>query len=48
MSGPISKEFLKAVADVFDDAGAEAVRHVRDEDPETYAAAKSIQTGSLK
>jgi hypothetical protein len=37
MSGPISKEFLKALADVFDDTGAEAVRHVRDEDPETYA-----------
>jgi hypothetical protein len=37
MSGPISKEFLKALADVFDEAGREAVRHVRDEDPETYA-----------
>jgi hypothetical protein len=36
MSGPISKEFLKALADVFDESGREAVRHVRDEDPETY------------
>jgi hypothetical protein len=36
MSGPISKESLKAQADVFDESGREAVRHVRDEDPETY------------
>jgi hypothetical protein len=36
VSGPISKDFLKALADVFDESGREAVRHVRDEDPETY------------
>lgn len=36
MRGPVSKDFLKALADVFDDVGAVAVRHVRDEDPETY------------
>jgi hypothetical protein len=34
---PISKAFLKALADTFDEAGRQAVRRVRDEDPETYA-----------
>ncbi len=38
MAGPISKEFLKALADTFDEAGREAVRQVRDKDPETYAS----------
>jgi hypothetical protein len=38
VSGPLSKEFLKALADTFDEAGREAVHHVRDEDPETYAS----------
>jgi hypothetical protein len=35
---PISKAFLKALADTFDEAGRQAVRRVRDEDPETYAS----------
>ena len=38
MAEPISKAFLKALADTFDEAGREAVRKVRDEDPETYAS----------
>ncbi len=38
MSGPLPKAFLEALADVFDESGREAVRHVRDEDPETYAS----------
>jgi hypothetical protein len=38
VSAPLSKAFLKALADTFDEAGREAVRHVRDEDPETYAS----------
>jgi hypothetical protein len=38
MAGPISKAFLKALADTFDEAGRESVRQVRDEDPETYAS----------
>jgi hypothetical protein len=38
VAGPISKAFLKAVADTFDEGGREAVRQVRDKDPETYAS----------
>jgi hypothetical protein len=38
LSRPLSKAFLKALADTFDEAGREAVRRVRDEDPETYAS----------
>ena len=38
MAGPLSKAFLKALADTFDEGGREAVRRVRDEDPETYAS----------
>jgi hypothetical protein len=35
---PISKAFLKALAETFDEAGREAVKHVRDNDPEAYAS----------
>jgi hypothetical protein len=38
VAAPISKAFLQALADTFDEAGREAVRRVRDEDPETYAS----------
>jgi hypothetical protein len=38
VAGPISKAFLKALADTFDEGGREAVRQVRDKDPETYAS----------
>jgi hypothetical protein len=38
MSGPLSKAFLKALADTFDEAGRAAVRHVRDHEPAEYAS----------
>jgi hypothetical protein len=38
VAGQISKAFLKALADTFDEAGREAVRQVRDKEPETYAS----------
>jgi hypothetical protein len=38
MSAALPKAFLVALAETFDEAGGEAVRHVRDEDPETYAS----------
>ena len=38
MSAPLSRAFLKALADTFDEAGREAVRQVRDKDPEIYAS----------
>jgi hypothetical protein len=38
VGAPISKAFLKALAETFDEAGREAVKHVRDNNPEAYAS----------
>jgi hypothetical protein len=38
MSATLSKPFLMALTETFEEAGREAVRHVRDEDPQTYAS----------
>ena len=37
MGAPITKAFLEAVAETFDEHGRAAVRHVRDNDPAEYA-----------
>ena len=53
MSAPLSRAFLKALADTFDEAGREAVRQVRDKDPEIYAGVfaqmfpKETTTGNI-
>ena len=53
MSAPLSRAFLKALADTFDEAGREAVRQVRDKDPEIYASVfaqkfpKETTTGNI-
>jgi hypothetical protein len=38
MGAPIATAFLEALAESFDEHGRAAVRHVRDNDPETYAS----------
>ena len=37
MATPITKAFLEALAETFDEHGCAAVRHVRDNDPAEYA-----------
>jgi hypothetical protein len=38
MDVPISKAFLRALADTFEEFGRDAVRGCRDKDPVTYAS----------